>query len=219
MKNVVICGDSFCAPDGENLGYHFSELIQANTVILSRQGASNGAIFLQLSEALNLNPDIIIYGITDPSRMIVPNPKSRKNIWNSPNVLKNIRYSKNDGYPTQNEVTIAGDDGAPFISHTIDMIMNHNSIIEESPELKDAVKKFFVHIFDHDMQDWFDKEMFKGYEARAKVKGIKMINLHETCPFLNIEAANYKGKFSHSFHTSDEVQKKVVEVLDKIIME
>lgn len=214
---VVVCGDSFCAPDHDHPGYHFSELLDGAVINLARQGASNSAIFCQFSEALQMHPDVIVYGMTDPSRMLAPNPARNKTQWTTPNVLKNIRYDVNDGYPTHEQIKHAGNEHAPFVSHTIDMLVTDRNVLKGPREVIDAIKQYHAYLFNHDMQDWFDREMYKGYCARAELQNIKIISLHDECKFLYEHAWTYQGEFSSSFHSDAETQKSVAQVLQEII--
>jgi len=214
---VVVCGDSFCAPSQDYPGYHFSELLDDDVTNLARQGASNSAIFCQFNEALRMHPDVIVYGMTDPSRMLAPNPACIKTQWTTPNVLKNIRYGSADGFPTHEQNKHAGDEHAPFISHTIDTLVTNRQVLEGTREVVDAIKQYHAYLFDHDAQDWFDREMYHGYCARAKLQKIATISLHDECKFLYEHAWTYQGKFSSSFHTDAETQKLVAQTLQEII--
>lgn len=214
---VVVCGDSFCAPDHDHPGYHFSELLDGDVTNLARQGASNSAIFCQFSEALQMRPDVIVYGMTDPSRMLAPNPARDKTQWTTPNVLENIRYGAHDGFPTHVQNKYAGNERAPFISHTIDTLVTNRQVFEGPREVVEAIKQYHAYLFDHDAQDWFDREMYQGYCARAKLQKIATISLHDECKFLYEHAWTYQGEFSGSFHTDAETQKSVAQVLQELI--
>lgn len=217
MKQVVVVGDSFCAADGDHYGFHFSELLSARVRNLARQGASNSAIFCQFNEALRIQPDFIVYGMTDPSRMLVPNPERTDDTWTTPGVLKNIRYGEFDGAPNYKQVSLAGNERASCISHTIDTLVTNRRVLTGPREVIDAIKQYHAYLFNHDMQDWFDREMYKGYCARAELQNIKTISLHETCPIVYENAKTYDGQFNQSFHTDAETQRQVAQILQEII--
>jgi hypothetical protein len=216
---IVVCGDSYCASDMDHPGVHFSELLNGSVLNLARQGASNSAIFCQFNEALQMQPDVIVYGMTDPSRMLAPNPTRDpdKPSWSTPAVLKNIRYGHHDGYPTHEQVLMAGGERAPFISHTIDTLVTNKQVLAGPREVIDAIKYYHAYLFDHNMQDWFDREMYHGYCARAELKNIKTISLQEACPFVYEVSLTYQGEFSGSFHTDAETQQRVAQVLQGVI--
>lgn len=68
MNKLIVCGDSFMSPRVYYKGKHFSEIV-ANHLDLkltaySRSGISNGGIALQILEAINQNPKLILLNIT-----------------------------------------------------------------------------------------------------------------------------------------------------------
>jgi hypothetical protein len=63
---IVVCGDSFIAPDPTAPGKHFSEILGATS--LARPGCGNIDICFQIEEAIKLGADRVIIGTTDSAR-------------------------------------------------------------------------------------------------------------------------------------------------------
>jgi len=63
---IVVCGDSFMAPDQHATGRHFSEIMGARS--LARPGCGNIDICFQIKEAIELRASRVIIGTTDSGR-------------------------------------------------------------------------------------------------------------------------------------------------------
>lgn len=74
---LVVCGCSFSAPVGGKFqNTHWAELLSsrldAELIVLARQGISNNVIRVQINEATNLGPDLVIINSTTPDRIEFP---------------------------------------------------------------------------------------------------------------------------------------------------
>lgn len=75
MKTIGVCGDSWMSPSAllEKAGTHFSELLAIQNSFdlkrYSRPGSSNGAICLQIEQAIKDKCDIILFGTTTHNRI------------------------------------------------------------------------------------------------------------------------------------------------------
>ena len=84
MKKLIVCGDSYMAatqdlPDRTDcLGEgHFTQILAKELGLdydtFARGGSSNFLIYLQVKEAIKLNPDLIMVGFTDSNRVEILN--------------------------------------------------------------------------------------------------------------------------------------------------
>ena len=75
---IAVCGCSFSALSlkKQYAGTHWGELLanelNAELLVLARQGISNNAIRLQIDEAIKLESDLVIINATGPARIEVP---------------------------------------------------------------------------------------------------------------------------------------------------
>jgi hypothetical protein len=200
---IVVCGDSFCSRDENAPGKHFSEQLEGTVTNLARGGISNSAIFMQLHKALALDPDVIIYSITDPARMTVPAKPNWNAQFSTGDPLANIRY-KVDG-------------PEPFVSHTIPCIMGEMDLGLD-PAVIDAVKSYFNVLYDAMLQDFLDREMFAGYKSRAKQQNIQVINLNNQVTEVYDEARDLNDNpVPEVFHTTHPTQTVAAERIMDLI--
>lgn len=70
MKKLLVVGDSFMHPDSEFPGQHWSEMLPEYDVLMySVSGSSNGIIAHQFYCGLELQPDAVVLGFTEPNRI------------------------------------------------------------------------------------------------------------------------------------------------------
>jgi hypothetical protein len=67
---LLVVGDSFMKPDLAYPGQHWSEMLPEYDVLMfSIDGSSNGIIARQFYQGLELKPDAVILGFTEPNRV------------------------------------------------------------------------------------------------------------------------------------------------------
>mgnify|MGYP006266532741 CR=1 FL=1 len=73
MKKLILCGDSNLSPRTDCPGTHFSEIfcskLNFNLITYARSAISNGAIVLQIEQAIQDKPDLIILNFTQSDRI------------------------------------------------------------------------------------------------------------------------------------------------------
>lgn len=69
-KKLLVVGDSFMHPDAEYPGQHWSEMLPEFEILMySASGSSNGIIAHQFYQGLELGPDVVVLGFTEPNRI------------------------------------------------------------------------------------------------------------------------------------------------------
>lgn len=127
MGKIIVCGDSFMAPDPAAPGRHFSELIGASS--LARPGCGNIDICFQIEEAIKLGASCVIIGTTDSARTEL---KITQDFVHNLS-LQNFR---NGDYISDTIPTLIGEEAD----------IKNKYIIDKSR--REAVKKYFVEIYD-----------------------------------------------------------------------
>ena len=175
MKKLVICGDSWLTADLRAPGQHFSEIIsnRYEVINLARGGISNVGICFQIKTALELQPDAIVYNITDSSRLEVPIGEFVEN-----NGLKNFRYSDSASASVGGEYV--GSINAPIISDVAHTLAEDSDWMGKnkyglSDEQKLAIKYYLTHLFDANLQNTLNQWMLNYWIKRAIEYGIKVI--------------------------------------------
>jgi hypothetical protein len=124
---IVVCGDSFMAPDSRAPNRHFSQIMGA--LSLARPGCSNIDICFQIEEAINLGAHRVIIGTTDSART-------------------ELRMTNN----ILNELSLQNFRNGDYISDTIPTLIGEESDIKDKYciELsrRQAVKRYFVDMYD-----------------------------------------------------------------------
>lgn len=137
MGKIIVCGDSFMAPDPAAPGRHFSELIGASS--LARPGCGNIDICFQIKESIKLGASRVIIGTTDSARIEL---KMTEHFSDNLN-LHNFR---NGDYISDTIPTLVGDEEDIKDKYII------------APARREAVKKYFVEIYDsmlkHTIDHW-----------------------------------------------------------------
>lgn len=69
-KKLLVVGDSFMHPDAHYPGQHWSEMLPDYEILMySISGSSNAIIAHQFYQGLELQPDAVILGFTEPNRI------------------------------------------------------------------------------------------------------------------------------------------------------
>jgi len=152
---IAVCGCSFNTPvTGLYAGTHWSELLakslNAELLSLARQGISNNAIRLQITEAIKHNPDWIFINATTPNRIEVATDKN--NVIN-PDLgydvkigLENFNYDKNKKTRMISETvfSIVDWDRHPFRDYPVDA------------DTRQAVKSYSAFMYDENWKMQLD---------------------------------------------------------------
>lgn len=193
---IVVCGDSFMAPDPNAPGRHFSELIGA--VSLAKPGCSNTEICFQIEEAIAMRANKIIIGTTDPSRTELK--LTDQNIDSV--TLKNFR---NQDYVSD---TISSLIGTQF------ELGKKNYQISQTK--RDAVKIYFTEIFDTVLKRTVDEWALGYWYKKLEEAGINYYILPRNfCIYsyaLNLFEQYHKHE-PYTFHTDFITQEKAAILL------
>ena len=243
-KTLGVCGDSWFAasqdlprPDCEDAdGRHFSEIMAKrlgyNLFTLAKSACSNSAIRLQISEMVKRKVDFIIVGTTTANRIEYPMTDSDSS-FDINNGVYNLHYS---GAPCLSAVN-----GKPqqevMYTDTLNNIFGsqHNSALVRSEAQRQAIKQYFMHMFDYAYREQQDAWIIASGIQEIRSSGIPYLLLshHEpptdyfqadtlacevfgtTQPDMvpqNAPCAN--GSTPRRWHTSDQFQ---VEYADKLL--
>jgi len=132
---IVVCGDSFMAPDPTVPGRHFSELMGA--VSLARAGCGNIDICFQIEEAIKLNASRVIIGTTDSAR-------TELRITNDTLLGVSLQNFRNGDYISDTIPTLIGEEPDIRDKYCIE------------PARREAVKRYFVDIYDNVLKNTTD---------------------------------------------------------------
>lgn len=180
MKKLAICGDSWMTPTLENPNTHFSELLakhyNCELIALSRGGCSNGAICVQIDQALELNADFIIIGATSSDRIEIPinnlspykkfvnywvnflglNYHQEINHYHKKNLLSNFSYDKHPDLSSLNDFM----KNPVMISESIANLMYPNEKINNfynlSPRIIKALNQYVLYLYDVNFKKQID---------------------------------------------------------------
>ena len=150
MGKLVVCGDSFMSPViDETKGLHFTELLSKelgwNLISLARGGVSNNVIRLQIEEAIKMNPDCVLIGLTSPDRFEFPLAKG-EHMFLPYAGLANINYQ---GYPDSSVNSNIFDIVRPSLhSTTLSNIFNNNNEDMFNVDEIDTLRKWFNIFYD-----------------------------------------------------------------------
>jgi hypothetical protein len=188
---IVVCGDSFMAPDSKNApGRHFSELMGATS--LAKPGCGNIDICFQIKEAIQIRPKRVIIGTTDSARTEI---KLTDNVSHNLS-LQNFRN---------------GD----YISDTIPTLIGEELDLRDKYFIpaarKESVKRYFVDIYDSTLKHITDMWALGYWYRQLQDHGIKYTVLDKN--FCTYEYAIKHPHESYSFHTDFATQEKAAILL------
>jgi hypothetical protein len=124
---IVVCGDSFMAPDPNAPGRHFSEIMGA--ISLARPGCGNIDICFQIQEAIKLGAHRVVIGTTDSAR-------TELRMTDDTLLGLSLQNFRNGDYISDTIPTLIGEE--------LDI---RDKYCIEQPR-RDAVKRYFVDIYD-----------------------------------------------------------------------
>lgn len=197
---VVVCGDSFMSIDPGAPGQHFSELLPYDVTNLAYPGVGNIDICFQLKEAINLRPDYVIIGTTDPARIELP----YKNEHTSPEI--NIQHFRDSS------------EGQTFKSTTIPSFIGeepdlHGSV-DISREKRRAVKMYLAYIYNYYLKNETDSWAIGYWLSQLEKHNIP----HKV---LSRDFCIYTSEQGHlvpwTFHTDFAVQEQAARELESLL--
>jgi hypothetical protein len=192
--NVFVCGDSFMSPDPLAPGKHFSELLGSTSLALP--GVSNIDTCFQIKEAIDKKADYVIIGTTDSGR---------------------IELSMTD--KTHNDINLLNLRNGDYISSTIPTFIGEEWDLRDkhklSPEVRDAVKKYFLHIYDKDIKILTDMWAIYFWISKLESLDIRYTLLPKS--FCIYQYAIKNPTEPWTFHTNFETQEQASHLLRKDI--
>ena len=188
---IVVCGDSFIAPDHKNApGRHFSELIGATS--LAKPGCGNIDICFQIKEAIKIRPEHVIIGTTDSARTEI---KMTDDVLHDLS-LQNFRN---------------GD----YISDTIPTLIGEEEDLKDKYfiplDRRESLKRYFVDVYDTSLKYTTDTWALGYWYRQLQDHGIKYTVLDKN--FCIYEYAIKHPYEPYSFHTDFVTQEKAAILL------
>jgi hypothetical protein len=194
---IVVCGDSFMAPDPIAPGRHFSELMGATS--LAKPGCGNIDICFQIDEAIKRKAHYVIIGTTDPARTEI---KLTDKKITPPLTLENFR--NND-----------------YISDTIPSLIG-----EEQHELwkkynipeyrRKSIKNYFVDVYDPVLKQMTDRWALEYWYKKLEENKINYILLPKSFCIYTYAMEKFEKTGTHesyTFHTDFATQELAANLL------
>lgn len=195
MPILGICGDSWFAATQnidrddcrDSEGKHFSEIlakkINYDLFTLARGACSNSTIRLQVSEMVKRKVDFIIVGVTSVNRIDYPRYDDR--FYDPESGIFNIFYTCHPDQSSKHFDTTK----ETIISDTLTNIFGnqHNSAPVRSEEQRDAIKHYYLEMFDLNFREQQDAWIVASGIQEIRDAGIPYLLLGY--PWLN--RANY----------------------------
>jgi len=217
---IAVCGESFCTAsivDLKESGVrgHFSQILEDQygykVLQFAHGGFSNTGIMFQIQEAVQHQPNVIVYNKTWAGRLTI----KLKDGFRPDKGLKNFVYF-NPHMPSTHEPW-AGDLNS-FILSTVPQGLETNTIV--SPEKLQATKHYFAELFDYDMQQILDNWLFEYWHDK-----IAKANILPLC-FNDADIGRIAYKFSLAnptidspFHTDRATQEQVAANIHRKIVD
>jgi hypothetical protein len=187
---IVVCGDSFMAPDPRAPGRHFSEIMGA--VSLAKPGCSNTDICFQIERAIQLGAHRVIVGTTDSARMELKlTDTDTKHI--GLDSFRNGQYAS-DTIPT-------------FIGEESDLVAKYDL----PHSRRQAVKQYFAEIFDLPLKTITDYWNLEYFVMQLEKNGITHTVLEKD--FVVYKYAKQHPNEPYSFHTDFATQERAAILL------
>lgn len=189
---IVVCGDSFMAPDPRAPGRHFSELMSA--LSLARPGCGNIDICFQIDEAIRLGAERVIIGTTD---------SARTELRMTQDVLQDLclKNFRNGDYISDTIPTLIGEE--PDIKHKYKI----------EPMRRNAVKQYFIEMYDYLLKHTTDMWALGYWYTQLQDQGIKYDVLPKNFCIYTY-ARDYPNE-PYTFHTNFETQKQAALLLSQ----
>jgi hypothetical protein len=214
IKKIVVCGDSFCSA-GIHSETHFSQLLSNkygyDVINIARGGISNTAICYQIKQAINMNPDLIIFRVTGSSRLDIPIKKFNKHIGLR-NFLYPWSYEHSHTSPHTGGVTgtVLSDTIEGFFVESRQQSLPEN--LKISISVKEAIKQYITYMYDDDLQTERDKWMIGYWLSQLEKKNIPYIEICENGigKEIYIYIKNNPDKIMQTVYHTDRVTQEIV---------
>jgi hypothetical protein len=189
---IVVCGDSFMAPDPKAPGKHFSEIMGAYS--LAKPGCGNIDICFQIDEAIKLGADRVIIGTTDSART-------------------ELRITDT----TLHDLRLHNFRNGDYISDTIPTLIGEEPDIKDKYKLtqtkRNAVKQYFTEIYDALLKNKTDMWALGYWYVQLRDNNIHYDVLERD--FCIYTHAQEYPDVPYSFHTDFYTQKLAANLLLK----
>ena len=187
---IVVCGDSFMAPDPCAPNRHFSELIGATS--LAKPGCGNIDICFQIKEAIKLRPEHVVIGTTD---------SARTEIKMTDDVLPdlNLQNFRNGDYISDTVPTLIGEEADLKDKYFIPAIR------------RESIRRYFVDVYDTILKHTTDIWALGYWFRQLQDYKIKYTVLDKN--FCIYEYAIKHPHEPYSFHTDFVTQEKAAILL------
>ena len=187
---IIVCGDSFMAPDPQVPGRHFSELMGA--ISLAKPGCSNTDICFQIERAIELRADRVIIGTTDSARMEL------RLVDHDSNMI-GLDSFRNGKYVSDTIPTFIGDE--PDLRNKYQL----------SPAKRLAVKQYFTEIFDHKLKNITDRWNLEYFLVQLEKNYIRYTLVEKD--FIIYKHASKHPNEPYTFHTDFKTQEQAAVLL------
>jgi hypothetical protein len=217
---IAVCGESHCAAstvDLKEVGLraHFSQILEDQygykILHFAHGGFSNTGILFQIQEAVQHQPDVIVYHKTWASRITI----RTNNQFRPEDGLKNFVYF--DKHMPSTHEPWAGNLNAPILSTVIEGLENHSIV---SPEKLRAAKQYITELFDYDLQQTLDNWLFEYWHGKITAAGI--LPLYFGDEDVGRVAVNFSGAnptLDSPFHTDRATQEQVASNIHRKIVD
>ena len=222
IKNIVVCGDSFCSAEFSRPNSHFSELLATEygyrVKNLARGGISNIGICYQIKTAIELKADLILFNTTDPNRLDIPLKP-----------FDPVTGLKNFIYPYESDVSSTsphvGDDTANIYSDNISSILENRpdlpkQLVKQVTKKREAIKHYLAELHDLNLKSETEMWMLGYWKSVMLTAGIRFLQVDETASwdYINRYVAENPDKVSQCvYHTDESTQQLVANSLKKHI--
>ena len=187
---IVVCGDSFMAPDPNAIGRHFSEIMGA--ISLARPGCGNIDICFQIEEAIKLGANRVIIGTTDSAR-------TELRMTDDTRLGLSLQNFRNGDYISDTIPTLIGEE----------LDIQDKYPIEQAR--RDTVKRYFVDMYDSVLKHTTDMWAVGYWCSRLKEHNIQYQVLPRNfCIYTH--AQEYPNE-PYTFHTNFATQEKAAILL------
>lgn len=187
---IVVCGDSFMAPDPVAPGKHFSEIMGA--ISLAKPGCSNTDICFQIEQAIRAKADRVIIGTTDSARIELKLTSKQLDTIS----LANFRNGQ-------------------YVSDTIPTFIGEEKDIKDKYHLshlqRSAVKQYYTEIFDPVLKSTTDRWNLEYFLLQLEKNYIQYTVLDRD--FIVYQHARTHPNEPYTFHTDLATQEKAAILL------
>lgn len=165
IKNIFVCGDSFCSADTNHPYSHFSELLQKmgySVRNLARGGITNTAICFQIKEAIEHNADLVIFTSTSVDRLDIPLKTISQKLQ-----LKNFIYPYTSDLSSRD--SLVGGLDAEIYSDVIPALVNPRPDLSKSfinAELKQAIEYYIAYLHDNKLKAEIDNWIIDYWKSK-----------------------------------------------------